>query len=46
MGQAGKKHIEENFSLKGMVDQTVNIYHMAMRSANNRYARKTMVGSH
>lgn len=46
MGQAGKKHIEDNFSLKAMVDQTVSIYEMAIQSSKGRYVRKTMVESH
>jgi glycosyltransferase involved in cell wall biosynthesis len=33
MGEAGRKHIEENFSLKGMVDKTVDIYEYAIQSA-------------
>jgi glycosyltransferase involved in cell wall biosynthesis len=36
MGQAGRKHIEEHFSLKTMVDQTVDIYEQAIRSSNRR----------
>lgn len=42
MGQAGKKHIENNFSLKIMVDQTVNIYKMAIQSSKSRDVRKTV----
>ncbi|MGA6952336.1 MAG: glycosyltransferase, partial [Candidatus Sulfotelmatobacter sp.] len=33
IGQAGRKHIEEHFSLKTMVDKTVDIYEQAIRSS-------------
>lgn len=39
MGQAGRKHIEEHFSLKTMVDKTVDIYRHAIRSSNNSWYR-------
>lgn len=32
MGQAGRRHIEEHFSLKAMVDQTVDVYEQAIQS--------------
>jgi glycosyltransferase involved in cell wall biosynthesis len=32
MGQAGRRHIEEHFSLKAMVDQTVDVYDQAIQS--------------
>ncbi len=40
MGEAGRKHIEENFSLKTMVNKTVEIYERAMRSQNRRGFRE------
>lgn len=33
MGRVGRQHIEEHFSLSGMVDKTVEIYKLAIRSA-------------
>jgi glycosyltransferase involved in cell wall biosynthesis len=45
MGQAGKKHIEEHFSLKTMVDKTVDIYEHAIRSSNSRGIREASLGS-
>ena len=41
MGQAGRKHIEQHFSLKTMVDKTVDIYEQAIRSSNLRGIRET-----
>jgi glycosyltransferase involved in cell wall biosynthesis len=39
MGQAGRKHIEKHFSLKTMVDQTVEIYEQAVRSSKSLRSR-------
>ena len=44
MGQAGRKHIEEHFSLKTMVDKTVDIYEHAIQSSNN-HGREASLGS-
>jgi glycosyltransferase involved in cell wall biosynthesis len=40
MGDAGRKHIEEHFSLKTMVDKTVDIYEHAIRASNVRGLRE------
>jgi glycosyltransferase involved in cell wall biosynthesis len=45
MGQAGRRHIEQNFSLKTMVDRTVDIYEYALRSANRRSPNQAGVRS-
>lgn len=45
MGKAGRKHIEENFSLKAMVDQTIEIYESAMQSQNRRGIAQEPAGS-
>jgi glycosyltransferase involved in cell wall biosynthesis len=45
MGQAGKKHIEENFSLQKMVDKTVDIYEHAVQSARHRVVWEETVRS-
>ncbi len=44
MGQAGKKHIEEHFSLKTMVDKTVEIYEQAIQSSKSGRVRKRVSG--
>jgi glycosyltransferase involved in cell wall biosynthesis len=36
MGQSGRKLIEEQFSLNTMVDETVQIYQLAIQSAEGR----------
>jgi glycosyltransferase involved in cell wall biosynthesis len=46
MGKAGQKHIEEHFSLKSMVDKTVDIYEQALRASIDRSIRAATVGSH
>ena len=45
MGQAGRKHIEQHFSLKTMVDRTVDIYEYALRSADRRRLNQAGVRS-
>jgi glycosyltransferase involved in cell wall biosynthesis len=40
MGQAGRKHIEEHFSLKTMVDKTVDIYEHAIQCSNSPCIRR------
>jgi glycosyltransferase involved in cell wall biosynthesis len=40
MGEAGRKHIEKNFSLKTMVDKTISVYERAMRSPNPHGVRE------
>jgi len=40
MGQAGKKHIERHFSLRTMVDKTVDIYRYAVQSSDSRAFRE------
>ncbi len=45
MGLAGKKHIEENFSLQKMVDKTVDIYEHAIQSASRRVVWEETVRS-
>ncbi|HLW88604.1 MAG TPA: glycosyltransferase [Terriglobales bacterium] len=40
MGLAGKKHIEESFSLETMVEKTVDIYEHAIRHSNGRGIRE------
>jgi len=45
MGQAGKKHIEANFSLKTMVDKTINIYEHAIRSSHTRGVTEETLGT-
>jgi glycosyltransferase involved in cell wall biosynthesis len=40
MGDAGRRHIEEHFSLKTMVDKTVDIYEHAIQSSNVRGLRE------
>jgi glycosyltransferase involved in cell wall biosynthesis len=45
MGQAGRRHIEQNFSLKTMVDRTVDIYKYALRSPNRRSPNQAGVRS-
>jgi glycosyltransferase involved in cell wall biosynthesis len=44
MGQAGKKHIEEHFSLKTMVDKTVKIYEQAIQSSRSGRIGKRVSG--
>jgi glycosyltransferase involved in cell wall biosynthesis len=44
MGQAGKKHIEQHFSLKTMVDKTVEIYEQAIQSSKSRHVGKRVSG--
>jgi glycosyltransferase involved in cell wall biosynthesis len=46
MGKAGRKHIEENFSLKAMVDQTIEIYERSMQSQNRRGIAREPARSH
>jgi glycosyltransferase involved in cell wall biosynthesis len=45
MGQAGKRHIEKHFSLKTMVDKTVDIYQYAIQSSASRNMRAEILGS-
>ncbi len=45
MGQAGRKHIEDYFSLKTMVDKTVDIYKYAIRSSDRRGIREEALRS-
>jgi len=40
MGQAGQKHIAEHFSLKIMVDKTVDIYEKAIQFSRHRVVRE------
>jgi glycosyltransferase involved in cell wall biosynthesis len=46
MGQAGRKHIEEHFSLKTMVDKTVDVYEHAIRSWSSRAISEAALRSH
>ena len=39
MGDAGRRHIEEHFSLKTMVDKTVDIYERAIQSSKQSWNR-------
>jgi glycosyltransferase involved in cell wall biosynthesis len=45
MGQAGKRHIEKHFSLKTMVDKTVDIYQYAIQTSASRNMRAEILGS-
>jgi glycosyltransferase involved in cell wall biosynthesis len=45
MGQAGKRRIEEDFSLKTMVDKTVDVYKHAIQASNSRYVREATLSS-
>jgi glycosyltransferase involved in cell wall biosynthesis len=45
MGEAGKKHIEEHFSLKTMVDKTVDIYEHAIHTSDHRGIREETLRS-
>jgi glycosyltransferase involved in cell wall biosynthesis len=45
MGQAGKRHIEEHFSLRTMVDKTVDVYQRAIQASNVRYVREAALSS-
>jgi glycosyltransferase involved in cell wall biosynthesis len=45
MGQAGRKHIEDHFSLKTMVDQTVDIYEKATQSSGSRIIKQASLRS-
>jgi glycosyltransferase involved in cell wall biosynthesis len=40
MGAAGRKHIEENFSLQTMVHKTIEVYDLAAQSQDRRFTQE------